>query len=643
MLSAGRRSPGARAAGLLAVLATSLLCASVAHARTPSRLVRYHGYRLAVPASWPVFRLSRHPRLCVRFDRHAVYLGQPSAVQRCPAHSIGRTEAILVQPTPAGPAAAGRYPALALPPVASPRASSSEGTSTEFSVPADHVLVTATWAEHPRVIERAVGARSLGVLRRRSRAIASAAAARAKARSLAAGGVYTGLGFDVCSTPSANAMAAWGSSPYRAIGVYVGGANVACSQANLTAAWAEEETAAGWHLILIYVGLQAPKNECGCAAIRAGGATSEGVAAASDAVARAQALGITAGNPIYDDMEAYPHTSANAAAVLAFLSGWTTELHSLGYLSGVYSSTGSGIADLVARYGTGYAEPDELWIADWNGQRVTSDPSVPSTDWPSHQRLHQYGGGSNETWGGVTLNIDHDFVDAATAGATCSSPFAGGTLVAVSGSEAVYEIAGGAPLFVSNPGTVGAEQAATVLTPQQFDSLCPFPANGTFLMSSAGNAYRVAGGAPLPVTNWALFGGVQPYVTVDEWDIENAGNPLAHLNAVPANGTVVESLPYRKYWTFAGGRRLFGGLRSRAVPVDGAGLAAFPTVPCVPPRLRHLVLANVKKALAKADCRLGKVHRPRHWPRSHQLRVIWQIPAPGRTHPAGWLVGIRMR
>ncbi len=628
--------------GLLAVLAT-LLGASTAHADGPSRVVSYHGYKLTVPASWQVFDLSGRPRVCVRFDRHAVYLGQPSGNERCPAHAIGRTEAILVEPIGAGAAAAGRALGSALPPVMSPRARSSEGTSTEFPVPAHRVLVTATWAHQPRLIERALGASSLGELRRRSGAGAIATAATARPRAIAAGAVYTGPGFDVCSTPSTTAMAAWRSSPYRAVGVYLGGANMACSQSNLTAAWAAQETAAGWHLIMIYVGLQAPRNECGCAAINAGSAGAQGAAAAADAIARAQLLGIGSGNPIYDDMEAYPHTTANTSAVLAFLAGWTNELHSHGYLSGVYSSTGSGIADLVSNHGTGYAEPDDIWIADWNGQQVTSDPSVPSSYWSSHQRIHQYDGGGNERWGGVTLNIDHDYLDAATAGASCSAQFASGTFIQVVGSEALYRIAGGAPLFVTDWSTVGGAQPATIVTSTQYQSLCPFPVNGTFLMSSTGTVYRVAGGAPLRVTNWGLFGGVQPYVAVDQWDLDNLGNPAAHLNPVPANGTVVEGLPSHMYWTFSGARRMFGGARSQAVAVDDAGLSPFPAVPCVVPRLRFLVLANVKTALAKADCRLGKVHRPRHWPRSHRLRVAWQIPAPGRKQAPGWLVGIRLK
>jgi hypothetical protein len=33
--------------------------------------------------------------------------------------------------------------------------------------------------------------------------------------------------------------------------------------------------------------------------------------------------------------------------------------------------------------------------------------------WVNHQRLHQYKGDHNETWGGVTINIDSNFLDVA--------------------------------------------------------------------------------------------------------------------------------------------------------------------------------------------------------------------------------------
>jgi hypothetical protein len=36
---------------------------------------------------------------------------------------------------------------------------------------------------------------------------------------------YAGLAFDTCTAPSLTAIRAWGASPYRAVGVYIGGAN----------------------------------------------------------------------------------------------------------------------------------------------------------------------------------------------------------------------------------------------------------------------------------------------------------------------------------------------------------------------------------------------------------------------------------
>ena len=232
-----------------------------------------------------------------------------------------------------------------------------------------------------------------------------------------AASVYTGLGFDACSTPSTRTMSAWSSSPYRGIGVYIGGVNSACSQGNLNRSWVATEVSAGWHLIPIYVGLQAPSNSCGCSGITPSRAGAQGTAAADDAVGDAQGLGIPSGNPVYYDMEAYPTGGSNTSAVLSFLSAWTAELHAKGYVSGVYSSASSGISDLAARYGSGYMEPDDLWIADWNGRKSTSDPYVPSVDWPQPsaappvQRRPE-----RDATAARTLNIDGDYLDGATAG-----------------------------------------------------------------------------------------------------------------------------------------------------------------------------------------------------------------------------------
>ena len=356
-----RRGGSAHALGaVLLALALVAICTATgpaAAAQSGARTIHFQGEKASVPAGWPVYRLADHPRMCVRLDRKAVYLGPPGASQRCPAEAaVGPSRAILIE---------GRVGA---------RASAAGGAGTKPIQPL---------AESD----------------------------------------YTGLGFDACTAPSSRTMAAWADSPYRAIGVYIGGENRACSQSNLTSTWVGEQVAEGWHLIPTYVGLQAPTSVCGdCAKLSSGLATLQGRADARDAVVDAQAVAIGPGNPIYFDMEAYTRTTSATRATLTFLAAWTEQLHELGYVSGVYSSSASGIADIADQVGSDYPLPDDLWIANWNGQRNTLDPNVPATAWLDHQRIHQYRGGHNETWGGVTINIDNNYVEGATVGATAAAP-----------------------------------------------------------------------------------------------------------------------------------------------------------------------------------------------------------------------------
>jgi glycoside hydrolase-like protein len=680
--------------GILALLA--LVVPAVAAAAAPTKTVRYHGYRLVVPAAWPVYDLASDPTVCVRFNRHAVYLGRPSSRQACPAHAVGRTEAILVAPLTANAARAGAGAANpGLPPVRGRDTQPPHGSSTELPIPSAGVLVTATWGGDPAVVKRALGVHTFTA--RQPPPAAHPSRAKPHAIHRAGDPVYTGLGFDACATPSAAAMSAWAASPYRAVGVYVGGANEACAQPNLTASWVQQESAAGWVLLPVYVGLQAPSNGCGCAAIVPSQASAEGVAAADDAVNQAEAVGITPGNPIYDDMENYRRGGTNTASVLAFLAAWTSELHARGYASGVYSSASSGVADLVAQVGTGYLEPDQIWNAEWNNQATTSSAYIPAADWPNHQRLHQYQGGHNATYGGVTINIDGDYVDAGAASG--SALFPDGTFVQVSGTPYFFEIVGGAPMFVSDWSTVGGAQAYTVITEQQYEALNPVPVNGTFVETNTGAVYRIAGGAPMylsdptpfgaivplhvdewnidnvgnpmshlnpvpsdgtfvttvtgstyrvaggalfSVTRWSVFGGVQSSVVIDPWDVQEIFNPLAHLAYVPVNGTVVEGLPSQAYWRFTTGQRKLTSPTAAAVRVDDRSLGAYPAVPCTVPRLTHMTLAQVKRALLAADCHLGKVHKHLVTKRRHVLRVVKQVPRARTKHVAFYTVGITL-
>ena len=59
-----------------------------------AKVVRFAGYTIDVPANWPVYRLDRDPARCVRYDRHAIYLGKPGGDPLCPAHLVGRVATI---------------------------------------------------------------------------------------------------------------------------------------------------------------------------------------------------------------------------------------------------------------------------------------------------------------------------------------------------------------------------------------------------------------------------------------------------------------------------------------------------------------------------------------------------------------------
>lgn len=220
-------------------------------------------------------------------------------------------------------------------------------------------------------------------------------------------------------------MTAWLESPYRAVGIYLGGQNRACPDGNLTPQWINSVRAQGWSLLPLWVGLQAPcVSQSDLARISPASAASQGRAAAVSASERALYFGIGPGYPIYFDMEGYPANNASCStAVKNFLGAWTDELHARGYVSGVYGSAASTIRDIVDLYEAGGSAPDDIWIARWNGvQDVFGEPEVPDEYWANHERIHQYQGGHKETYGGVTINIDSNYVDGAAVEAAAVLP-----------------------------------------------------------------------------------------------------------------------------------------------------------------------------------------------------------------------------
>lgn len=237
---------------------------------------------------------------------------------------------------------------------------------------------------------------------------------------------YTGHGFDSCprdplGAAFLSAMQTWvNQSPYRVWNLYIGGTSVA-NCGTLTANVIHQLSQQGWLFIPTWVGPQAP---CSGFGRRMSGdpatAYQQGVIEAHLAMDRVAALRLAVpgqqSTVIYYDLEAYSGQATTACrdAVKSFMSGWTATLHAHGHVSGVYGSPcGSFMNDL-----SGLAHvPDQVWLAAWT-QPYFFDPQatvwnvacLSNSLWTQGQRLRQYTGGHDETWGGATFNIDSDVI-----------------------------------------------------------------------------------------------------------------------------------------------------------------------------------------------------------------------------------------
>jgi hypothetical protein len=244
-------------------------------------------------------------------------------------------------------------------------------------------------------------------------------------------GNFTGYGFDQCLAPTQEKMDAWREySPFSAVGIYISGKSRACrSQPNLTKTWVATQLARQWRLLPITLGPQAScqprfpryKDDVKINPDPADDylkARRQGWAEARYAVDAAQALGITAGSTLWYDLEGFDLANTRCReSALRFLHSWTRRLHALDYVSGVYSSAGSGIKMLdnarINRPGQ-FVLPDMIWIARWDGAANTSTTYISDKGWNPGRRVKQYQGGHDETWGGVTINIDRNFLNVGT-------------------------------------------------------------------------------------------------------------------------------------------------------------------------------------------------------------------------------------
>lgn len=241
-------------------------------------------------------------------------------------------------------------------------------------------------------------------------------------------GNFTGYAFDQCVAPTQKTMNKWmRHSPYAGVGIYIAGDSRGCrNQPNLTPTWVTKQLKNGWRLLPIVLGPQAychpsfPRYHDDEVIKKAKRnnyvkARKQARKEARNAVAAAKRLGIDPGSTLWYDLEGFDIKNTQCRdSSLAFLHGWTKQIRQLGYVSGVYSSAGSGIKMLDdARVNTPdkYALPDAIWVARWDGLANLHAPGYLRTDgWMPHRRVKQYRGDHLEKWGGVTINIDSNFM-----------------------------------------------------------------------------------------------------------------------------------------------------------------------------------------------------------------------------------------
>jgi hypothetical protein len=234
-------------------------------------------------------------------------------------------------------------------------------------------------------------------------------------------------GFDKCTAATVAQMQTWwNTSPHYDSNIYISGRNRACSQAQLTASWVDQVSAMGWGLIPTVVGYQSPcisNANFNGARFSSDPATAEtqGRGEADIAVADAANLGLTAGSILYYDMERYDETVSTPgcrAASTAFLKGWTERVRELGYKSGTYGSPRNAIDDW--QFMPSASRMEAIWMARWDNVpsvwTYVSFANFPNNVWDNHQRIKQWQAPHDETWGGVTFNIDGNIADGPVAG-----------------------------------------------------------------------------------------------------------------------------------------------------------------------------------------------------------------------------------
>jgi hypothetical protein len=146
--------------------------------------------------------------------------------------------------------------------------------------------------------------------------------------------------------------------------------------------------------------------------------TRRGLREGRDAVAAAKKLGMAKNSAVYLDMEAYDNSDTRCAATtLRYIQGWNRAVRNADYHTGFYSGSNAGIAHMEGARKAGRKNlPEALWFAQWRtAPSVNETQYIARRAWQPHRRIHQYDGDVTRTYGGQSLSIDRNQVDAPVA------------------------------------------------------------------------------------------------------------------------------------------------------------------------------------------------------------------------------------
>ena len=168
----------------------------------------------------------------------------------------------------------------------------------------------------------------------------------------------------------------------------------------------------------------------------------------------------------------------------------------------------------------------------------------------------------------ASYEVDHQVVADGTYVRNASDGWigvvAGGALFGLTSPDCSLLNCATAPVNVS-PDIIASYQAAHQLV-----------ADGTFIQiidgTVAGEIFRAAGGALLPIGNCAPLGGCNSTIKVGD----TAALAYESAHSTPVDGTIVEGMPSGAFWRFSAGHRSRTSPSSSAVTVDDTSLASYP-------------------------------------------------------------------